>query len=479
MEHGLNQNPDRGRHRQLAIATVAMAAVLAAIAFSVVNSREGSKAQIEKNFKARGTTSAEFVSSFVAQQASREASTAQKFLVARRGLGSEFRRTTATFGSSAAVLLDSAGRLIEVEPSAPALLGTRIAPKYAHLSAAEAGHAAVSGVVPSAARHEAVIAIAAPFQTPAGRRVFSVAYPVSKTILASFVEHVIATKPHLVLLVDAHDDVISANPASPAKTLSDRAPNLASAAAHASEGTTTLAGHPSQFISTPVTGTTWRLVIAVPSSILFASISGSAQWLPWIGFALIALLGLIVLALFSRTIFAHDRLTVLSARLADAARTDALTGLANRRSLQERLPLLWAYASRQQEPLSALMIDFDHFKQVNDTYGHETGDALLCAVADCMRTAFRASDVFGRWGGDEFLAILAGTDEEGARLAGERLSAEVGEIDFSRYGMSQAVTLSIGCASGLDVPTQDLISRADDALYRAKRAGRGRVGQAG
>jgi diguanylate cyclase (GGDEF)-like protein len=477
MRQRLREIAGAARHEQILLAALGLSAVLGAIAFGILTSHERSKSQIESNFRARGAASAEFVSSFVSQQASREVLTAQKFLTGRRGLRSEFRRTAATFGSSAAVLLDSSGRLIEVVPSAQ-LLGARIAPKYAHLTAAENGDVAVSGVVPSAARHESVIAIAVPFQTPEGRRVFSAAYPVSKTNLQSFVEHVIATKPHLVLLVDAKGNVISANPSAPAKTLRERAPTLAVAVAERSGGSITLAGRRSTFISVPVAGTTWRLIIAVPNSKLFASISGPAQWLPWIVFALIALLACAVLGLFSRSLAAHDRLKALSNKLADAARTDSLTGLANRRSLQERIPQLWAYAARQQEPVAALMIDFDHFKQINDTYGHDTGDELLCAVAACMRTVFRASDVFGRWGGDEFLAILAGTDDEGARLVGERLASEVAGIDVSRYGLSRAITLSIGCASGVGASPADLILQADTSLYQAKREGRGRVAQA-
>jgi diguanylate cyclase (GGDEF)-like protein len=466
------QNLRRGRRRQVAVAAIALVAVLGAIAFGIARSHQDTKAQIEKNFRARGAASAEFVSSFVSQQAAREALTAKKFLAGHRRLASEFDRTVATFGSSAAVLLDSSGRLIEIEPDAPALLGSKIAPKYAHLTAAEGGHAAVSGVVPSAARHEAVIAIAVPFQTAAGRRVFSAAYPVSKTNLASFVEHVIATKPHLVLLVDAKGNMIAGNPSARAKTLRERAPNLANALGTAREGSVTLIGRRSTFLSTPVAGTTWRLVIAVPNSKLFASVTGPAQWLPWIVFALIALLAAVVLGLLSRSIVAHDRLKIASAKLAKAARTDALTGLANRRSLQERIPQLWAYANRHQEPLAVLMIDFDHFKLVNDTYGHDTGDALLCEVAECMNAVFRGGDLFGRWGGDEFLAILGSTDEDGAKLAAERLSASVALIDIGRYGLYEPIRLSIGCASGTGVPAEDLISQADDALYRAKREGR-------
>jgi diguanylate cyclase (GGDEF)-like protein len=213
----------------------------------------------------------------------------------------------------------------------------------------------------------------------------------------------------------------------------------------------------------------------VPNDELFVSINGWAIWLPWIVFAVIAALASAVLVLFSRSLAAHGRLETLSSELARAVHTDALTGLANRRSLRGRLPQAWAYANRHREPISALMIDCDDFKQINDSYGHNTGDELLRAIAECMRTVFRASDIFGRWGGDEFLAVLPGTDLSGARAAGERLNKEVEALDMSRHGPCEQMTLSVGCASVSGVSTEALIVEADKALYRAKRQGHGHV----
>lgn len=297
----------------------------------------------------------------------------------------------------------------------------------------------------------------------------------TQTVLPILVQHIIAYKQHHVMLVGANGELIAASPSASSASLSAADPVLGRAVAHASHGEVTIAGTPSTFVVVPVEGTTWRLIIAVPDSMLFASISGWQQWLPWIVFALMAILALAVLGLFIRSHVERVRLATLSKELAQAARTDTVTDLPNRRSLQERLAQASAFADRYEHVLSALVIDLDHFKQVNDSYGHETGDEVLRAVADCMREVFRESDIFGRWGGDEFLAILPATDSEGALGAGQRLCESVAGIDVTQYGISEQITLSIGCASATGGAANDLVNMADDSLFRAKRAGRSQV----
>jgi diguanylate cyclase (GGDEF)-like protein len=296
-----------------------------------------------------------------------------------------------------------------------------------------------------------------------------------RRVLPVLVAHIISYKQHHVMLVDASGKLIAASPSTTSASLSAADPALARAVAGASHGALEIAGSPSTFVVTPVGGTTWRLVIAVPNSKLFASISGWPQWLPWIVFLLVAILALIVLNLFIRSHVERVRLATLSKELAQAARTDTVTALPNRRSLQERLTQASAFANRYDHVLSALVIDLDHFKQVNDSHGHEIGDEVLRAVADCMRAVFRESDIFGRWGGDEFLAVLPATDSDGARGAGQRLCERVASIDFSQYGLSEQITLSVGCASASGAAPNDLVNMADDSLFRAKRAGRSQV----
>ncbi len=159
------------------------------------------------------------------------------------------------------------------------------------------------------------------------------------------------------------------------------------------------------------------------------------------------------------------------------ARTDALTGVLNRRELLERLDREWIKATRHRAPLSLLMIDIDFFKRINDTYGHQAGDAVLVNVARVLKTVCRECDDVGRYGGEEFCVVLAGTTlVEAAKLA-ERLNAEVAGIVIEHEGNSLAVTMSIGVAQNAPGMTEsgELIKVADCALYRAKNLGRNRV----
>ncbi len=461
--------------RSAMLAAFALAVAVAAMSIGIVLSRNESKTQILTNLKARGVTSAGSLAAFVAQQAARERETGERVLATRKVSSAEFQLVVTSLGSGAAVLLDRFGRLLAVVPSDGALLGSDIAPHYAYLTKAESGAVAVSGVVRSAVERKPVVAVAVPYPTAQGRRVLSVAYPVTGSVLSIFVEHASSVKQHQVMLVDADDNVIASSPSTHALTLPDAEPALVQAIKRTAAGQVTLAGTPSTFVVASVAGTPWRMVMVVPNDKLFASIGGWAKWLPWIVVALIALLGLVVLMLLLRSHAERARLASMSIRLAEAASTDALTGLANRRSLQQRLAQASAYAKRYNEVLSVLVIDLDYFKLVNDTHGHEAGDVALCAVADAMRLIFRDSDIFGRWGGDEFLAVLPKTDSEGALAAGQRLCDVVAEIDVAEYGLSDPITLSVGCASDIGATSNDLINKADSSLYQAKRSGRARV----
>ena len=462
--------------RSVVLAGLAMAVAVAAMSLGIVLSRDASKTQILTNLKARVATSAASLAAFVADEAMRERETGERFLSTPHTSPSDFQLVVTSLGSKAARLLDSSGRLLAVAPSDPALLGSDIAPRYAHLTKAETGSVAVSGVVRSAARGVPVVAIAAPYPTAQGRRVLSVAYPIQGSVLSIFVEHASSLKQHHVMLMDSNGDLITSSPSTRAATLREAEPALLPALKDESTGQVSFAGASNTFVVAPVAGTPWLLVMAEPNDKLFASISGWAKWLPWVVLTLIAFLGVIVLLLLLRSHVERARLATMSGRLAEAASTDALTGLANRRSLQQWLAQAGAFANRYDEVLSVLVIDLDLFKQVNDTHGHETGDMVLCAVADAMRLIFRDSDIFGRWGGDEFLAVLPNTDSEGAFAAGQRLCEVVSEIDIAAYGLSQPITLSVGCASGTGTPPDELVSQADSSLYDAKRSGRGRVG---
>lgn len=164
--------------------------------------------------------------------------------------------------------------------------------------------------------------------------------------------------------------------------------------------------------------------------------------------------------------------------LAAEALTDALTGLANRRALEPQLDQLLAHSGRTSEVLSLLIFDADHFKSVNDTYGHEVGDVVLAALAQRAREAMRAQDVVGRFGGEEFMAILPTTGRDAALIAAERLRAHVEATPIATSSGPVRVTVSVGVATtntGHVATRSALMTAADRALYSAKTSGRNRV----
>jgi two-component system, cell cycle response regulator len=116
------------------------------------------------------------------------------------------------------------------------------------------------------------------------------------------------------------------------------------------------------------------------------------------------------------------------------------------------------------------MIDLDRFKQTNDRYGHDAGDQVLCAVADCMREVLRADDVYGRWGGDEFLVAMPHTDERGAGIVAERLRAAAAAVKLADIGLPEGVPLSVGSATAVLAGPAEIVREADVALYQAKSA---------
>ena len=160
------------------------------------------------------------------------------------------------------------------------------------------------------------------------------------------------------------------------------------------------------------------------------------------------------------------------------ALVDGLTGLANRRAAGEALQAEAARAARLETPLSVVLSDLDGFKDVNDVHGHAVGDEVLKAFAAVLRETLRESDVAGRWGGEEFLLLLPGADEEGAARLAERVRAALAARSIPG-APGLRVTASFGVAEytrGSD--TEQLVAAADQALYRAKRSGKNRVNRA-
>jgi len=157
------------------------------------------------------------------------------------------------------------------------------------------------------------------------------------------------------------------------------------------------------------------------------------------------------------------------------AATDALTGLPNNRAVQDTLRRMVAQASRSVAPLSAALLDLDHFKRINDTHGHSRGDEVLAAVAATLRSSLRESDFVGRYGGEEFLILLPDTGKQQAQVVAEKVRAAVEAIALSNLDLR--VTASFGVASLPDDSgdADSLLRAADRALYSAKGRGRNRV----
>ena len=160
-------------------------------------------------------------------------------------------------------------------------------------------------------------------------------------------------------------------------------------------------------------------------------------------------------------------------QIRELVNVDSLTGVYNRRRLFEVIHEESSRYSRSPGSFSICLLDIDHFKQVNDTYGHQAGDIILKAVAQGVAGDLRTIDCFGRYGGEEFLIVLPQTPLDGARIKAERVLARVASLKFPLIGDGFQITVSIGVAEyHNDETTDDTLQRADKALYEAKDAGR-------
>ncbi len=214
----------------------------------------------------------------------------------------------------------------------------------------------------------------------------------------------------------------------------------------------------------------WALLegftIAVVLSFLTAA-SGESEALLYEGLPLSMVAAAVLIALG-----VADRLREQRTALGDAeqrAQTDPLTGVLNRRSLIERLDAACLRAQARGLPIALLFIDLDHFKQINDSYGHPAGDACLRAIIDPIHAELRQSDVIGRYGGEEFVVILSSASAATAHQIAERILERVANVQVAGFGPPIRLTCSIGVAGSdtLGVWGEELIARADAAVYAA------------
>jgi diguanylate cyclase (GGDEF)-like protein len=167
----------------------------------------------------------------------------------------------------------------------------------------------------------------------------------------------------------------------------------------------------------------------------------------------------------------------LVAKLRDQARQDPLTGLPNRRALEHDLQRQWRRLQQGQGGFAVLALDLDHFKRVNDRYGHLAGDAVLEEMGHRLRAAVRAEDTVARTGGEEFVVLMPAASADGAQRTAQRLIDAVRDTPFDCAGERVALTVSVGVAlaRAADTSTLQVMNRADEALYRAKAEGRNRL----
>jgi diguanylate cyclase (GGDEF)-like protein len=171
---------------------------------------------------------------------------------------------------------------------------------------------------------------------------------------------------------------------------------------------------------------------------------------------------------------ANRRLKAREQQIRELSLTDPLTGLGNRRRLDESIETAISHATRHQRPLSVMMIDIDHFKEINDNFGHDSGDRALRAFADALKQHSRKSDLVARFGGDEFIILMPESDLHQAKATAERVGEKVAQMKVPP--IDRPITASFGVAQMVDGDSaESLLARSDAAMYLAKAKGRNRV----
>jgi diguanylate cyclase (GGDEF)-like protein len=440
------------------VATLSVLALLAAMAGALVRARSETTSTITYRFHLRVESSAAFVGSYVTSMLMRAGTVADSHLAASPG-ASELQLVCSVLAFDHCEVTQR-GRAVARWGDAATLAAAAHAGVLQQAGASRVAVAALFGGPSSPER----VAIAARLGPRAARRFLIATVPLDETPLPSFLHRIVTTGHFQVLLVDQRGGVIEATPALPPTALGRFSPALAGLSRAGSDGQYQAPAGPLSYTSATVPGTAWRLVVAEPQAELYATAGGLQAIVPWFAFGAVAVLAGVLLFLFLRSLRSRRALQASWARMEREASTDALTGLANRRHLEAAL----REHAHRASAYSVLMIDLDDLKQVNDGFGHAAGDGVLRQVADLMRATFDGGAVFGRWGGDEFLAVLPGAGPLDAAAASARLQRAARELRTMTPAHHPAPSLTIGAATS--APDTDVLDEADRALYEAKAA---------
>jgi signal transduction histidine kinase len=282
----------------------------------LLESQSQAQADLEARFALRTALAIRSVESYVADLQARERAHAGELLAGSTVTPAQFALVSRAFGFEAAVLLDADGRVLNALPTKPGLIGSRLSNEYAHLHAAVGGRAAASGVVPSAARSVPIVAVAVPFETPSGRRVFSGGVSISQTPLRSFLNSALPFANAHAYLIDAQGNVIVVG-----GSATDAANVEQAQPVRGKQGSVLVGDTRFRFASGHVAGTPWKLVSMAPSDALFAPLSGPKRWIPWIVLLAFGLASALGMGLLARVVLQRSDLRAARDRADDASRT--------------------------------------------------------------------------------------------------------------------------------------------------------------
>jgi diguanylate cyclase (GGDEF)-like protein len=464
------------RHLVLAL-VIGWLALIAAGSWLLADSQASSRNGMAARLGTRVQLVARFASIYANDLLSSQRAQALTWFGGPAVTQSTIDRDSSALGLGATAVLDAHGHVIRSSSLSPARLVGMLAARYGYLGGtfSEPDSSAVALIDVNGTP---MLTFAVAYETSSGRRVFTGAFGMSETVLPTVLGNAISTSGWQGYLVDAHGGLLTAvaSGGPQPSTLAQADPQLASADRRAPNGSYDSPQGRQYYVTALVAGTSWRIVVRDPESQLFTYLNGAGRWLAWLAIAGLAVAGLAIIILITRLQGRRVELTRLNVELARLAAIDPLTGVRNRRAIEEYLHDALSAARRHDLSLSLLVVDVDHFKHVNDTLGHRSGDAVLAHTARVLDGALRTEDAIGRWGGEEFLVVLTGTDEEGALRATERLRDALAldqPEEGRRHGLT--VTITIGVAEWRHDEIDELVSRADSALYLGKASGRDNV----